>query len=186
MYQRYYRQRKFGRIFSIFLVIGSGLSHYGKEAKSAFKNLTSFENVFKYQEYFPNNVKDIIEDFRNKKDFSLNERLDSFDLFGDKKKQNENFKSELFVYETNLENLSRNLNEKLNDFDFKFDQDLDKYQGDFLEVRDCDDANYNKDFLFIDKELDKFRKKMSFDLSHEDRKIIESYLTLKSIEKKLL
>jgi len=151
------------------------------------KNLISFENVFKYQEYFPNNVKDLIDELRSQENFSSNERLDSLDLFGNKKKRNENFKNELFVYQTNLNNLNKSLNEKLIGFDYKLNVDIDKLQQNTLGETNYDGPyNYDNNFLLIRKELDKFRKEISIDLTDEDRKMIESYLTLKSIEKNLL
>lgn len=182
MYQRYYRQRKFGRIFSIFLVIGSGLSHYGKQTKSIFKNLASFENVVKYQEYFPNNVKDLIEDFRNKDDLSINDKLEHFDIFNNKNKINENFKNQLFIYESNLKNLNRNFNEKLENFYSK--PNKDKGHQNINEIKKVESSE--EDYFHQIKQINEFRKDFLMDFNDEDRKLIESYLILSSIENKLL
>jgi hypothetical protein len=63
MYRGYYRQRKIGRVFSFLLVTGSGLSHYAKAIYSSGKDKVSVENLIKYEEYMPNNLKDILKDY---------------------------------------------------------------------------------------------------------------------------
>lgn len=64
MYQRYYKQRKFGRIFSFALVVGSGVTHYVKSSYQTIKNIFKFENLMKYEEYFPDNIKSIFQDIK--------------------------------------------------------------------------------------------------------------------------
>jgi hypothetical protein len=64
MYQRYYKQRKFGRIFSFALVVGSGVTHYVKSSYQTLKNTFKLENVMKYEEYFPDNVKSVFQDIK--------------------------------------------------------------------------------------------------------------------------
>jgi hypothetical protein len=64
MYQRYYKQRKFGRVFSVFLIIGSGLSHYIKEGKEFIKGVFSMNTLNKYEEYLPNITKEFIQEFK--------------------------------------------------------------------------------------------------------------------------
>jgi hypothetical protein len=61
MYQRYYKQRKFGRIFSFVLVVGSGLSYYIKSSYTLIKNNLKVENLVKYKEYLPNELKSCVE-----------------------------------------------------------------------------------------------------------------------------
>ncbi len=61
MYQRYYKQRKFGRFFGFFTVIGSGIYHFIKTNIIFVQSKFSTKNLLTYSEYMPNNVKSIIE-----------------------------------------------------------------------------------------------------------------------------
>ena len=61
MYQRYYKQRKFGRFFGFFTVIGSGLYHFVKMNVNFIKSKFSTKNLLSYGEFLPNNVRSILE-----------------------------------------------------------------------------------------------------------------------------
>ena len=61
MYQGYYKQRKFGRFFGFFTVIGSGLYHFVKTNIVFVKSKFSTKNLLNYVEYLPNNVRSILE-----------------------------------------------------------------------------------------------------------------------------
>jgi len=185
MYQRYYRQRKFGKIFSVFLVIGSGMTNYLREGKNAFKNIFCFENFLKYQEYLPNNIKDLIDEMKNIKTNTLNKNFEDRDLFSNKKKIREDFNNEFLIYRSNLDILNRNFNNNLKKLNFE----ILKNQIQKNEEHD-NKHKYNK-FLFqfnncLKFQDEIFKKDFSIDLKYEDRRLIESYFILKKLERKLL
>ncbi len=193
MYQRYYRQRKFGKIFSVFLVIGSGLGYYVREGKSNLKNLLSFGNVLKYEEYFPRNIKDLIFEFKDENNNSIKGKFEDFDLFNTKKEKTDKFKNDFFIYKNNLSNLNAMLLKKhyySNDlYDLENNKDKlktnlnldDDYINPFFDNY-CKYACIKNDF----EDDNKIEKEFFLELNEDDRKRIESYYMLKNIEKKLL
>jgi hypothetical protein len=123
MYQRYYKQRKFGRIFSFCMVVGSGLSHYIKSSYKFVKTSFSFDNIVKYEEYLPNNLKTIVENIKEMKTIE-NIKDNTKDIFSNKKEKLFLLKSNYWIYKTNLDNGTSNRSK----FDFKNFQKLDKNQ----------------------------------------------------------
>lgn len=74
MYQRYYKQRKFGKVFGFVLIVGSGLSHYVRNGMAIFKNLTSLKNIERYEEHLPPSISRTIH-YANKSFGGLNESI---------------------------------------------------------------------------------------------------------------
>ena len=93
MYQRYYKQKKFGRIFSFVLVVGSGLGHYLKSSIGYFKNSVKIDNLVSYHDYIPDNCKNLLDDFKEIRDGNV-KRINEI-LFG--RKESEHEKLENFV-----------------------------------------------------------------------------------------
>lgn len=89
MYQRYYRQRKFGRIFSFFLVVGSGLHHYVKASFKGAKSLFKLETIKSYECYLPSEVSQITRYISR-----------NFDGIG--KRSYMNIKNDVYLYQSNL------------------------------------------------------------------------------------
>ncbi len=65
MYQRYFKQRKFGRVFSLALVVGSGLSHYIRQSKQQLKSIFSFETLNKIDQYLPSQIEETIKHYKS-------------------------------------------------------------------------------------------------------------------------
>jgi len=57
MYQRYYKQKKFGRFFGFFLVIGSGVYHFIKTNIHVIKHQFSLKNLIKFENFLPDQAK---------------------------------------------------------------------------------------------------------------------------------
>jgi hypothetical protein len=89
MYQRYYKQKRFGKILSFVLVVGSGLGHYVKSSYKFVKEMIKIENLVKYTDYFPENLS-----------LSLNKEK----LF---KNENFEFEKKFWIYENNIKNLKK-------------------------------------------------------------------------------
>jgi hypothetical protein len=107
MYQRYYKQRRFGRFFSFFLVVGSGLSYYVKTGYRLIKETVSIGNIGRYSDYMPENAKLVIDKLNNK-----TQTLG--DLF---KEDSLEFKKKFWIYENNLNRL-KDADERLKRFGF--------------------------------------------------------------------
>jgi hypothetical protein len=90
MYQRYYKQRRFGRIFSFFLVVGSGLSHYVKSGYRFIKDTISIEYITKYSDHLPDDIGVVLDKLKGKTNYL------AFDIENKKK---------FFIYEENLNKL---------------------------------------------------------------------------------
>ena len=112
MYQRYNKQRKFGRIFSFCMVIGSGLSHYVKTSKQSVKNLFKIENLSKYDEYFPDYVNNVIENIKGFKEADAYTKLKNElndvredNIFISRKFREDKFilKNKFWIYKNNLD-----------------------------------------------------------------------------------
>ena len=106
MYQRYYKQRKFGRFFGFFTVIGSGLYHFVKTNINLVKSKFTTKNLLNYSEYMPNNIRSVLEfldenestkikNFFSRSEFSL-ERERNFQIYKDNldKLSNSTFRKE--------------------------------------------------------------------------------------------
>lgn len=63
MYQRYYKQRKFGKLFSLFLVIGSGISHYLRTLFKNGKKIFDYKYLSKYDTYLPEKFNHTLDHF---------------------------------------------------------------------------------------------------------------------------
>ena len=57
MYQRYYKQKKFGRFFGFFIVIGSGVYHFAKLNINIIRKQFSLKNLIKFENYLPEQTK---------------------------------------------------------------------------------------------------------------------------------
>ena len=102
MYQRYFKQRKFGRVFSFALVVGSGISHYIRQSKQLLKNIFSLETLTNFDQYLPVQVEETIQHYKNSiKDNSLFENK-------------ENIENKLFKLKNNLNRLENSKYKDLN------------------------------------------------------------------------
>ena len=99
MYQRYYKQRKFGRFFGFFTVIGSGLYHFVKTNIVFVKSKFTTKNLMNYVEYLPNNVRSIVE-FLEENERSNIKNFFSRSEFSIEKERN------FQIYKENLDKLS--------------------------------------------------------------------------------
>ncbi len=106
MYQRYYKQRKFGRFFSFFLVIGSGVTHYVKSNYRAIKNSIKIENLVKYEEYLPGNTRSLLMNFQAiKNEDKINQAKLNELIYGKKESELEKFvKNNKWVFRNNFDN----------------------------------------------------------------------------------
>jgi hypothetical protein len=125
MYQRYYKQKKFGRIFSFCLVVGSGLGHYVKSGVGFLKDNFKIEKIRKYEEFMPEKLKIICQDYQNIIGGVIENKItreDKFDVM-----------NKYWIYKNNLDN-SRNsakdefINHKVN---YPTKQDI-KYKETYL------------------------------------------------------
>lgn len=177
MYQRYYRQRKFGRIFSIFLVVGSGLSHYVSEGRQIIKNTFSFNNVMKYQEHFPENIRDLVDDFKEYRQIDV-DKIKKF-TYNHLNKENKNkLLRELYLYETNITTLNNHIQ---TNFEFNFETS----QSDIPKIDNISKAHLKIKINTINL-MNKNNDTFNLPISEEDRKMIAIYKTFKNIEKNLL
>jgi hypothetical protein len=111
MYQRYYKQKRFGRIFSFFLVVGSGLSYYIKNGYRVLKETISLDNVVRYSDYFPQNLKFMVDSLKNNTNAN---RKDFFDSVANYTSNDVDFKKNYWIYENNIKRLCGKENK--NDF----------------------------------------------------------------------
>lgn len=84
MYQRYYKQRRFGRFLGFALVIGSGLSHYVRTCSKFIKDNFKLETL---------NKLDIDIEFLMEKRKVITNDID--------------FDKRYFIYENNLKNMNK-------------------------------------------------------------------------------
>jgi Na+/phosphate symporter len=114
MYQRYFKQRKFGRVFSFALVVGSGLSHYFRQSKQLLKNLFSLETLTKFDQYLPSQVEATIEHYKTSiKDSNLKENKENVENKLFKLKNNLNrFENIQYKDANNIESLVKKRNIK--------------------------------------------------------------------------
>ena len=108
MYQRYYKQRKFGKIFGVGMVIISGISHYAKNALQAFKKVSDLKNIEKYDEFLPLQIKHTIDVIQNKAQ-NFKQRNETKDEI--------NYKLKLL--ESNIELLKSNEFNQIDNFHYK-------------------------------------------------------------------
>lgn len=181
MYQRYYKTRKFGRIFSFVLVIGSGLSHYTKSSYKFIKSNFTFENFDEFAskyELFPSNLNAALNNIRRSKQI-LNELKLSNDNKSNNKhilneKEKLNYENEFFAYKNNLnkflltEDNFRNANFKNNLFEDE--------QG--SNIKDQAKLNNQKNNNSLDK--DEIKK-----IKMQDLKLRETYYFYKYFKNKL-
>lgn len=136
MYQRYYKQRKFGRIFSFVLVIGSGLAHYVKSSYSLIRNNFKIENLIKYKEYLPSGVQNFVENFdeikNGKKLSSLS--LSDVKFYQSQKENSFTSKNKYFLYQKNINNLN-NLSTNKSLFDKSFTENEIKSIETYILIR---------------------------------------------------
>lgn len=71
MYNKYFKQRKFGKVLSFFLVINSGITYYIKFLKDNLYNILSFKNLINSTDYLPKSISNSLESI--KKIYSNNE-----------------------------------------------------------------------------------------------------------------
>lgn len=163
MYQRYYKQRKFGRIFSFCMVIGSGLSYYIKSSIKSVRNLFKLENLEKHSEYLPENMKSAIHNLREiekgdlftyanvKSKYDGLNREYIYEKFQDQDKFS--LKSRYWIYKNNLD---RSINFK----DFKKNSNnFNKFSD--VHSKYCDekeDLQKNKSDSFPTKEEVKYKE----------------------------
>jgi hypothetical protein len=98
MYQRYFKQRKFGKIFSFALIVGSGLSHYIRLSKNNIKSLFTVETVEKYQSYLPVQIEETLDYFKKVKE-NGNKNENSYFM---KKTIEDNVNNNIFLINNNL------------------------------------------------------------------------------------
>lgn len=105
MYQRYYKQRKFGKIFSFALVIGSGLKYYIQNSLTSIKSITNLKNIEKYEEYLTPRLAETISQIN----FTMENR-DSESKFSFKSKNESRDENErkLLLIQRNLKNSDLN------------------------------------------------------------------------------
>jgi len=118
MYQRYYKQRKFGRIFSFCMVVGSGLSYYIKTSVKSIKNLFKIDNLSAYSEYLPENMRSVVDNLKElKKDkvyYDIKSELSNInslsreDLIDNFREDKFSIKNRYWIYKNNL-NRSNNI-----------------------------------------------------------------------------
>lgn len=125
MYQRYYKQRKFGRVFSYVLVVGSGLSHYIRSALNFCRNKLTLETVFKYEEYIPDNTKHLLNNLKVK------DRLDVVSSFSKTAKRRE-FENKFFLYKQNLDNSFKSQDgDSNNNYNFEINKGVNVYNSEY-------------------------------------------------------
>lgn len=83
MYQRYYKQKRFGRFLGFALVIGSGLSHYIRTSYRFIKDNFKLETLTRI---------DVDVDFLLEKKKVINNDI--------------NFEKKYFIYQNNLKNIN--------------------------------------------------------------------------------
>jgi len=99
MYQRYYKQKKFGRFFGFFIVIGSGTYHFVKTNINVVRNQFTLKNLIKFENYLPDKTKILTDSvkqylkFTNQVDNVIN-------------KTNLEMESKFHIYSKNLEQLN--------------------------------------------------------------------------------
>lgn len=109
MYQRYFKQRKFGKIFSFALIVGSGLAHYIRLSKNNIKSLFTVGTVEKYQSYFPVQIEETLDYFKKLKEKDEN----SYFM---KKTIEDTVNNNIFLINNNLpKRINRNNNENGNE-----------------------------------------------------------------------
>jgi hypothetical protein len=192
MYQRYYKQRKFGRVFSVFLIIGSGLSHYVKEGKGFIKAFFSMDTYNKYEEYIPipNSAKELIQELKEKenniKDISekyLNEPgiEEKIKFFNDCDKYNKNL--DLFKKEFSNDYLFSAF--AFEEKDKEIDMEKFKEKESFFDDKEYVNENYNH--KTENNSNNKYIKKKSIiEFSEEDIVNIYLYDKFRKYEKKIL
>jgi len=177
MYQRYYKQKKFGRIFSVFLIIGSGMSHYLKEGKGFFKATFSLNNLNKYEDYIPENAKEFIEDLKENDIHNIDNIKNISENYLKGPEERIKFLNDCENYRKNLEffkdecervNLFSNFNfeekKEFNKNELEFDNDSDNDNDNAINKKD-NNNNDNKDLINFNEEdiiniyiYDKLRK----------------------------
>lgn len=100
MYQRYYKQRKFGRFFGFFTVIGSGIYHFIKTNIIYVKSKFSTKNLLTYSEYMPSNVRSIIEFFDENETINIKNMFSRSEFSMERER---NFQ----IYKDNLDKLAQ-------------------------------------------------------------------------------
>jgi hypothetical protein len=99
MYQRYYKQKRFGKIFSFFLVVGSGLSHYVRSSYKYIRQTVSLDNIARFSDYMPDNAKLVLETLKDKKPTDIRQFLKGDDI---------DFKKKYWIYENNINDSIKN------------------------------------------------------------------------------
>ncbi len=153
MYQRYYKQRKFGRIFSFCMVIGSGLSYYVKTSVKTVKNLFKIDKLSAYSEYLPENLKSVVENLRDlekakvyselKSEVSNFSNMSSEDLISRFREDKFSVKNRYWIYKNNLDRSCKVITDDHENKNKLYSNEMKNLNMDFYpnEMKQCIPAN---------------------------------------------
>lgn len=148
MYQRYYKQRKFGRFFGFFTVIGSGIYHFAKININYVKSFFTTKNLLNYGDYLPGNVKSILEFLEESQHSNLNK---FFERSQNSLENERNFQ----IYKQNLDRLSNSSYKKEN-FSIKnpYEKEITSHSSIDILYSSANHSSDN-DYDFKRKEMEK-------------------------------
>ena len=162
MYQKYNKQKKFGRFFGFFIVIGSGMYHFIKTNYMSLKSQFTPRNLLKFHDYMPTNLKNLLEFVKENDSCDIKNIFSRSDFSMEKEK---NF----HMYKENLDKLSTSsFKNNINIIQNPFQREIPSHNS--IDViyssRNNDDIDYQfknvekeKETYLIFKKYSGFKKK---------------------------